>query len=176
MKKLTISLIACLSFFQAIQAEMPALNSPVKFSLQHYETLVTTLSANPDFQDIIAQGEFITDIRIQRRSINVSEGNVYVSITTKLPAKILPATEEAIVSEPKEEAKSCGRRNGHRRNHRRSNMTKTYVATLLLTPQDNGTSTATVVSIEPVSRNCRTFIGKEGSQAADQTLDLEAAE
>ena len=87
MKKLTFSLIACFACFQALQADAPALTSPVNLSLQHYEAITHTLANNPEFQNIIPEGEFITNLRVQRRSINVTEGNVFVNITTRLPYK-----------------------------------------------------------------------------------------
>lgn len=157
MKKLAFSLLACLICVQTIQADAPAQVSPKNLSLQHYETLTSTLSHNPEFQNILSEGEFITNLRIQRRSINTKEGNVYVNVTTLAP-KSTEAKEPSAA--PTDEAKSSSRQKGRLKN-KMGFVGKTYMATLLLTPSEEGTPSVTVVSIEPMMRHCKTFIGKD---------------
>lgn len=164
MKKLTFSLIACFACFHALHADVPALTSPVNLSLQHYEAITRTLATHPDFQKVIPEGEFITNLRIQRRSINVTEGNVFVNITTR-PA---PSMKKEVVGQESNGAAateqtqlSRHRYNGRCKN-RRANGTKTYMATLLLTPSNEGTTAITVVSIEPRIRQYNKSAGKEG--------------
>lgn len=151
MKRFAFTLIACFACFQAVQADSPTVTSPVNLSLMHYEAVIANLSSNPDFQNIISEGEFITDMRIQRRGFNANQGNVYVNITTRLPAKSddVVAQEETLCESKGQSKSSCHRRNG-RCKHKGSRISKTYRATLAVTPVDGGTPSITVVSIEPL--------------------------
>lgn len=170
MRKLTFSLIACFALIQTVQAVEPSLTSPMNVSLKHYEAITATLGKNPDFQNIISQGEFIVDLRIQRRRINVNEGEVYVNITTRLPKnnEVVIAKEESL-ADVKEQVKSTPHRHRGRRHHHWFKNTKTYVAKLMLTPSTDGTTSVSVVSIEPLLRHCQKSSDKENKSSNNRT-------
>lgn len=173
MRKLTFTFIACFAFFQTVQADAPALISPVHFSLQHFEALTSTLQADPDFQNIISSGEFITNLKIQKGSVNASQGNVYINITTtRLPivGNDVSAQDEVITEAPDQGILTRNRRHGFCKN-KRSNTTKIYTATLLLTPSDVGSPSITVVSIEQGGRQCKKPISKNNDQKETQLLE-----
>lgn len=138
MKKLTFTLMAALALCAMGKTEAAVSASPSQLSLQHYEVLATTLGSHPDFQNIISDGEFIVDMRIQRRSINVTEGNVYVTLTTRRPIK-----DNVIVYE--KDKTDTSPRHGCRRDRE----LQKYVATLSLVTSDKGSPTITVVNIAP---------------------------
>lgn len=178
MKKLTFSLIACIACFQALQADAPALTSPVNLSLQHYEAITHTLATNPEFQNVIPEGEFITNLRVQRRSINVTEGNVYVNITTRLPyKKRVVADREETLAGTTEQSQLTSHHSHGRCKNKRGNGGKTYMATLLLTPSSEGTPPSiTVVSIEPIVREWKKSCAKEGGPRKSSTPDVVTVE
>lgn len=140
MKKLTFSLLACFAISQA-HAIIPT-TTPFNASLQQFEAITTTLRNNPDFLNVIPESEYITEIKIDRRSLNVTEGNVFVHIITRMTKN-----DEVVILEEGAPNRCQGFRHGH--TDRRT--TKHYKATLVLSPSETGSPTIAVAKVEPIT-------------------------
>jgi len=139
MKKLAITLIACLAFVQA-QAATSALTE----SLLEYEAITFALGTDPSFENIIPQNEFIVDIRRITKGVNVV-GTVRYEIFTR----VITANEQTDLDQDMLETNS--HRCKKRRRHRPSEI-HAYIATLDVAPNPGiGPNIVTVVSITPVA-------------------------
>lgn len=78
MKKIALTLIACMAFTSFAHAATSALTE----SLLEYEAITNALGTDPTFENVISQSEFIVDIKRETRRINVT-GEVVYEIVTK---------------------------------------------------------------------------------------------
>lgn len=126
MKKYILALIASVAISQSMYAAQP----PLAESLSEYEAIVSALSFNPDFQGIISVDESIIDIKRITKEVN-TPGTIKYKIVTRIGETVTLA---------------------RRSRHCHNGNTKTYIATLLVTPNpDIGPLIIEVVSIVPIT-------------------------
>lgn len=133
MKKIAFSLIASFALIQSAHGATSALVE----SLLEYEAITSALGTNPNFQSIIPQNEFITDVKRITKEVN-SVGEVRYKIITK---DVFPADWWSNES-------NCS---SHHHHHRHEHDNKhVYIATLLVVPNSGiGPNIITVLEIAP---------------------------
>lgn len=148
MKKLAITLIACLACFQSAQAATSALTE----SLLEYEA-ITNFIGEPGFTTI-GPNEFIVDIKRITRHIDIL-GIVQYEILTRLVTNETDDIATAAVDVEARHSHSHSDRRGRHHHHRTTN---TYVATLTIVANPGiGPNIVTVDSITKVRCQTNTF-------------------
>lgn len=128
MKKLFVSLIACLAFSQSIFAAC----SPLCETIRQIEAILDSISLQ--FPNVIPSSESIVDVRRKTKEINTL-GEIQYFIVTRLPED---NTDD-------ESSNNC------REKHHKKQHCRTYLATILVTPNPGiGPQVVTVENIERV--------------------------
>lgn len=132
MKKLFITLVACLAF-----AQSHAATSALTESLLEYEAITSALGTDPVFENIIPTSEFIIDIKRITHRINIT-GTVRYKIVTRTVTASESADDELEAS------------SSHHHHHHK-NKYHFYIAELNVAPNPGiGPNIVTVVSITPI--------------------------
>lgn len=149
MKKLAVTLFACMALMQSTFAATSALTE----SLLEFEAITNAIGTNPLFQNVIPATEFITDIDRITPQVDIT-GNVKYEITTR----VLNSASESSLSIEEENFEHYST-SQHRGRHRQNN---TYIATLFVSPNPAiGPNIVTVLSIKKTHSHTSTIFEDE---------------